>query len=345
MQTWSTGELRPRERFPYWREAICRSVFNISIEAAPEHFSAQLSARSCGPLRLVRSHASGYRMARSRRDVDSAPADHYSVYLQLHGRAVLELGDETAVLNRNDFVISDLRHPFRADLSGTGGRAIAVIPHAMLDRRTPVLRRRPLYRLAANAPFVDLARRHLLMLTADDTALGDSETHVMTENLCNLVALAIANDDEPNRLPSELQIEALLAFCRQNLHNPELSPQFVADRFGISVRTLHLRFEQVGQPFGRWVIENRLDACRIALRDAQHRDSNISEIAYRCGFSDLSHFNKTFRARFGETPREWRHGVTGGSPSSGTLSPEPPTSAEGLGLGVANLCTTNSRAS
>jgi len=312
MQTWSTGESRPRERFSYWREAICRSVFNISIEAAPEHFSAHLSARNSGPLRLMRSHASGYRIARDRRDVDSAPADHYSVYLQLHGRAILEQGDETAVVDCNDFVISDLQHPFRADLSGTGGRAIAVIPHAMIDRRTPLLRRRPLLRLAANAPFVDLARRHLLMLTASDADLSESETHVLTENLCNLLALAIAGDAEPNRLPSEVQIEALLAFCRQNLHNPELSPQLVADRFGISVRTLHVRFKQVGQPFGRWVIENRLDACGVALRDPKQRGANISEIAYRWGFNDLSHFNKAFRARFGGTPREWRNGVAGG---------------------------------
>jgi AraC-like DNA-binding protein len=318
MQTWSTGALRRRERFSYWREAICQSVFNISIEAVPEHFSAQLSARSCGPLRLMRSHASGYRIARSRRDVDGAPAEHYSVYLQLHGRAVLEQGGESAVVNSNDFVISDLRHPFRADLSGTGGRAIAVIPHAMIDRRTPLLRRRPLLRLAADAPFVDLARRHLLMLTAGDAGLSESETLLITENLCNLVALALSSDVEPNRLPAELQVEALLAFCRQNLHNPELSPQRVADRFGISVRTLHLRFKQVGQPFGHWVIESRLDACRLALRDPKQRGSNISEIAYRWGFNDLSHFNKAFRTRFGATPREWRNGTAGETAPPGT---------------------------
>jgi AraC family transcriptional activator of tynA and feaB len=34
---------------------------------------------------------------------------------------------------------------------------------------------------------------------------------------------------------------------------------------------------------------------------------NISEIAYAWGFNDLSHFNRAFRARFGMTPREWRH--------------------------------------
>jgi AraC-like DNA-binding protein len=29
-------------------------------------------------------------------------------------------------------------------------------------------------------------------------------------------------------------------------------------------------------------------------------------IAYRCGFNDLSHFNKAFRAGFDRSPRECR---------------------------------------
>ncbi len=53
----------------------------------------------------------------------------------------------------------------------------------------------------------------------------------------------------------ELQMEAILVFCRQNLHDPELSPQRVADRFGISVRTLHLRLRpdrRDPRPLARW---------------------------------------------------------------------------------------------
>jgi AraC family transcriptional regulator, positive regulator of tynA and feaB len=73
------------------------------------------------------------------------------------------------------------------------------------------------------------------------------------------------------------------------------------------VRTLHARFSQIGQTFGRWLLDARLDACGTALRDAHQRNLNISEIAYRTGFNDLSHFNKAFRARFGMTPRDWRN--------------------------------------
>lgn len=306
---WSTDATRARERFSYWRDAVCQAVFNISIEAPPERFSARITSRGAGPLRFATSESSGYRIMRSRRDIDSAPADHYSVFVQERGQSVIDQCGESFSYQANDICISDGRYPFRADLPGMGRRAFAVIPRAMLDRRVPWLRHRPLRKLPSNSAFVDLARRHLLLLTAGDSALGESAMTLMTENFCNLLALASAQDTEPHRLQPELQAEALLAYCRQNLHDPELSPQRAADRLGISVRTLHLRFMQTGQSFGRFVLDSRLEACRTALRDPHQRASNISEIAYRWGFNDLSHFNKAFRARFGLTPREWRDGL------------------------------------
>ena len=71
-------------------------------------------------------------------------------------------------------------------------------------------------------------------------------------------------------------------------------------------RTLHSRFGQIDQTFGRWVLQSRLEACARALRDPNQRLLNISEIAYRLGFNDLSHFNRAFRAHFDMPPGEWR---------------------------------------
>jgi len=308
IDVWSTETARTHERFVYWREAICRSMFNISIEAAPERFKARLATRSAGVLRFARTESSGYRIARSRRDIDSAPADHWTIYLQLHGRTVLEQGNEVSTLHRNDIAILDGRQPFRAEFSHGGRRAIAKVPHNMLDNRAPWLRRRPLHRIPAGAQFADLARNHIIALTADDAPPSDSASIVLADNLSNLLGLASATDILPGRLQPDLQLEALLAFCRQNLHDSELTPQRVAAHFGISVRTLHLRFERIGLTFGRWLLEHRLDACRAALRDAGQSETNISEIAYRWGFNDLSYFNKAFRSRFATSPRAWRNG-------------------------------------
>jgi AraC-like DNA-binding protein len=305
---WSTDATRARERFSYWRDAVCHAVFNISIEAPPDRFSARITARSAGPLRFATSESSGYQIVRTRRDIDSAPSDHYSVFVQVHGQSVIHQCGESLAFNPSDICISDGRYPFGADMNGAGCRAFAVIPRASIDRRAPWLTRSPLHKLAAASPFVDLARRHVLELTSGDS-ISESAMSLLTDNLCNLLALGSATDTETNRLQPELQIEALLAFCRQNLHDPELSPQRAADHLRISVRTLHLRFKQIGQTFGQWILEKRLEACREALGDPNQRALNISQIAYRWGFNDLSYFNKAFRARFERSPRAWRNGL------------------------------------
>ena len=268
---WSTDDTRARERFSYWRDAVCRAVFNISIEATPERFSARIRSRSSGPLRFATSESSPYQVVRTRRDIDTAPADHYSVFAQVKGRSVIDQCGDTFAFEANDICISDGTQPFRCDLPDDGYRAFAVIPRAMIDQRAPWLPRHPLHKLDAASPFVDLARRHIMELTTG-AVKSDTATSVLTDNLCNLLALASATDVEANRLQPELQIEALLAYCRQNLHDAELDTlQRAADHARISVRTLHSRFKLIGKSFGRWLLDSRLDACRNALRDAKIR--------------------------------------------------------------------------
>jgi AraC-like DNA-binding protein len=300
--------VRPNERFSYWREAICRSMFNMSIEAASERFTARLATRRAGPLRFARSESSDYRMMRTRRDVETAPADHWTIYLQMDGRTTFEQDGDAITLDCDDIALLDGRRPFRAEFSLGGRRAIAKLPRQMIDHRAPWLTRRALHRIPAGAQFAELARDHLLALTREDAPPDDGASRVLGDNLANLLALAGADDLLPRRMAPDLQLEAILAYCRANLHDSELTPQRVAAHFDISLRTVHLRFELIGQTFRRWLLEHRLDACRAALRDERQREVNVSEIAYRWGFNDLSHFNKVFRARFDTTPRAWRNG-------------------------------------
>ena len=306
MFAWSTDKVHARERFAYWQEMVCQSVLNVSTASAPENFSARISGRSFGDLRFVQFACTGHELERSRDQVARRPEDYYVITLHLAGRSHFSQGEETVSLEPNEIAIVDGRHPFRIAFKEEVRRATAVIPHAMLDSRAPWLRSGARRKIKSDAPFAELARHHLLNLTASESDLSESATNLLTDNLCNLVALATSPGLAPDRLQPELQIQAFLAFCRQNLHEPGLSPAHVADHFGVSIRTVHSRFKAAGQTFGRFMRDNRLDACRAALRDDSQRLLNISEIAYRWGFNDLSHFNRAFRSRFQQTPREWR---------------------------------------
>jgi AraC family transcriptional activator of tynA and feaB len=305
--TWSTDTVSIAERFSFWREVVCQTVLNVSTEAPRERFRAQISGRSFDCARFAAFESTSHEIVRSPQHTARFPEDNYLVSLQRRGQSRISQGGDTFSLEPGEIALVDGQKPFRIGFPGPVSRVLAVIPRKTLDLRAPWLRRAPARKIARHSPYADLTRRHLLQLANANRNLNESEAGLLTDNLCNLLTLASARDIPINALRADVQIEALLAFCRQNLSDSDLSPQLVAARFGISVRTLHLRFERVGRTFGRWLLDNRLDASRKALRDPQQRACTISEIAYRWGFNDLSHFNKAFRAQFDMTPGEWRN--------------------------------------
>ena len=299
-----TDDAPVRERFDLWRERV-RHLFGVAAEArSDQEFSGRAFLRSSGPFRFLTSESTRFRAAWDRRD--SGPlVDCYSIMLQLNGQTVSTRGEEAIAFGAGDIGFCDGR---RRQLSFGGRFAVALVPRAMVERRAPWLRDRPLLRLGPDVRFSENVRLLMTELTSDSVSLSESQTGLLVDSFCNLLALASAEDLPPKRMQGELQMEALLSFCRRNLGNAELSPQHAADHLGISVRTLHTRFRETGRSFGRWLLESRLEACSAALRDPGQRTLNISEIAWRWGFNDLSYFNKAFRAQFDMTPREWREG-------------------------------------
>jgi hypothetical protein len=113
MPEWSTDSVHPRESYSYWREAICKWVFNTSIEAPPGPFSARLASRASGPLRIAAGESSAYTLVRTRRELDAAPSDEYCIYLQRRSHGTIEQCDQSCTYQVNDVGLSDLRLPFR----------------------------------------------------------------------------------------------------------------------------------------------------------------------------------------------------------------------------------------
>jgi AraC-like DNA-binding protein len=78
----------------------------------------------------------------------------------------------------------------------------------------------------------------------------------------------------------------------------------VARELGVSVEHLSRTFHRAtGMRFAEYLAETRIGAACDALSAS---DDPISEIAYRCGFSTLSRFNRCFRQHRQITPRAWR---------------------------------------
>jgi AraC-like DNA-binding protein len=81
-----------------------------------------------------------------------------------------------------------------------------------------------------------------------------------------------------------------------------LDPASVAAQLGMSPRYLHRLLEPTGRSFAQHLLQSRLDRAAAMLRNPDCARFKIGEVAVQAGFSDISHFNRSFRRTFGDTP-------------------------------------------
>lgn len=80
----------------------------------------------------------------------------------------------------------------------------------------------------------------------------------------------------------------------------------IAEGVSLSIRRVYELFHPSSASFMKWVWQERLERCRRDLGTAALRARPIGAIAFAWGFSDICHFSRSFKQRYGVTPREWR---------------------------------------
>jgi AraC-like DNA-binding protein len=96
-----------------------------------------------------------------------------------------------------------------------------------------------------------------------------------------------------------VRLKAVLSILEMRFHEPDFSAQKLAAAAGLSERYVNELLFEAGASFTTRLNELRL---RKAADLLAHREGRISDIAFACGFNDLSYFNRCFRRRFGLTP-------------------------------------------
>lgn len=129
--------------------------------------------------------------------------------------------------------------------------------------------------------------------------------------ICDLVALAVgATRDAANiaygRGMRAARLQAAKGFIMRQIARHDLSATRVAAHLGVTPRYVHMLFESEGLSVTNFIVERRLASAHHMLWDPRMKERTISAIAFAAGFSDLSHFNRSFRRHFGKTPSDTR---------------------------------------
>jgi len=98
-------------------------------------------------------------------------------------------------------------------------------------------------------------------------------------------------------------IDKITKLVEKNIDLPNLDVQFIIDKVGISRSLLHLKLKKLtGCSATEFVRSIRLRAAAKLIVDGK---CNISQAAYRTGFSTPAYFSHRFKEYFGKSPKEY----------------------------------------
>lgn len=245
---------------------------------------------------------------RQQNDIRRDDKDFYYLVMQMNGSGLMCQDDGQTLLKPNDLVLLDVNKPCDFYFTGLSDQLSLIIPRRHIERR---FRNRHIllnHRIAADTRLGTL----IGMLAQQLFDLGEADAEEAEALLDALLTLMRPNVSESLALPTPYQeqtqaymLQKAKAFIEAELMNNALSPSLIADRIGTSVRNLHRLFANSDTTIGRYILERRLEQCAENLKNDGAYEK-VSSVAYNWGFNDVSHFSRSFKARFGISPREFR---------------------------------------
>jgi len=128
-----------------------------------------------------------------------------------------------------------------------------------------------------------------------------------TELVRALLVSAAGESHLARTVREDTLVTRVLAYAPQHLTEQDLTPERIARAHNVSLRLLYRTCATAGLSLERWIINPRLEQARVLLAAPGGRRRSIATIARACGFADLSHFARRFRAAFGMSPRDCQH--------------------------------------
>ncbi|MFE5092541.1 helix-turn-helix domain-containing protein [Streptomyces sp. NPDC056638] len=304
--SFSTRSLAPRDRTAAWERALSQ-VF-VGLEVAVEGgrpWVGELTAERLGMLQIATEEFGPGTILRSARSVAADPSTHILVRLQLDGTAMLLQDGRTAELRPGSLAFHDARRPYRIVLPTRQRARILMMPRALLRLEEGQL-------AALTATVVDDAGEGAAALLLPLLCgLVDEITRTPAtrrDHLARIAAeiLATLALEQASSRPEPALWERITASAQARLQDPGLTPQSIADQHGISLRYLHRLFQLQGTTVNAWVRTRRLESAREELARAGAAHRSIAAMAARWGFTNPSHFSRTFRETYGMSPVQWR---------------------------------------
>ncbi len=320
-RVWDTRDVEARETFGYYREGICEAFMELvpEIEASMTgRFGARVEHIDLGGGAVNRVRATAHQVNRTRREIARSPGECFYLNYQTDGICDIEQAGRRLELRAGEVGIFSSGQPFVLEHRRRPQLGVAsfFVPTGLLGGRLPGSLPRGPAVLSDDPAIGRLLSETARSLSSGADALSAPDRARLFDMLVDLAAMALGGTRaaiDPVATRADATYLRLKRIVAERLRDPGLDVAGAARAAGISPRYLHRLFERQGASFTAYLLGERLLLASARLADPRWSHLPIATIAYDCGFRDLSHFGRAFKARFAATPGEWRRGEAGPS--------------------------------
>ncbi|MFC9293846.1 helix-turn-helix domain-containing protein [Streptomyces sp. NPDC057010] len=308
------------DRFEWFYEALTSDLMPLAL--SPRHtadFRAKITDLDLGAVRLTAFAYSPVLARRTSAHVRRGDPEQFQLALITRGAIRTSQRGTESIATGDSLVLTDTSRAMESQSVGAAGLAEALVlqiprSHLLLspDRADRLLARE----IRAGEGSAAILAGFLRTLLAHGPSCQPEELLGMGSVALDLATACLARQlGTPELAPAEARAQEMLQrisrFIENNLGDPELTPQVIADRHCISLSSLYVLFRDQPMSVAARIRQGRLQRAHADLARPDLRGQPVQTIAARWGFRTATAFSRAFREAYGTTPTEHRQSVLG----------------------------------
>lgn len=315
----TTENIPERHKLELWVEEFGRRLHAVDVTCQEQAaFHGVVESTSLGPMAITRYFGPAMTISRTGSLLGNIPKLRFHLMLTQAGCHIFSQADRSMRLESGSMVLVDSHQLFRNVKETVTDIRVVSLAETFANHWIPHIEDYVAYAFQGNHGWGAVLSAYIRNLSTR-IAQAPPSTHyeqaLIMEHVASLMSFAFKEVALPEREPAQTgrlrrsseSHRHMLLWLRQHYHESTITVQTMADAFGMSVRNVHYIFGIAGggATFLDTLHTIRLEAVMRLLEKKDEQAMTLSEIGWRCGFPEQSHFCRMFRQHKKMSPGEY----------------------------------------
>lgn len=304
---WDTTTLASFEKHEAWESILSQHYQYWEIhKPLDKHFSAKLKAIDLNGMKIVNCSCSQCSGQRTIAHIKNESELFLGVQIIRKGREVFIIDGQQYEVAAGDMLLWLTNQPTEFHILEDLNKVSIILPYEQFSDFLPLNSKIQGRIIDTTSGAGSILFHHIDNLEKNIKCLDESDYAYLRKITIELLAMTISK--QAVNLDSYLyssHLTKIKKYIVDNIINPDLSPQMIANAHSISIRYLHSLFAKESLTVSNFIKDYRLRLCADELMKSSKK-SFISSIAFKWGFSNSAHFSHAFRSKFSCSPSQYR---------------------------------------